>query len=304
MSQDIDGEHSKPRHGCGIMGVCFWPWSKPEEPEEERTANPVPAAACHTRHKSQIVKTLPVVTPLTPAPHNMVRFVCMSDTHNGTKKLPHPVPDGDVLLHAGDFTQRGTIAEARQFNDWLGTLPHPHKVVISGNHEVLLDQVACYTHKAADPLTVLRNATYLQDSSVTIYGIKIYGAPWTPEYHVMAFNLPRGKSLQHKWQIIPTDTDILMTHEPPLGHGDLTWREQRVGCVDLLAAVQTRIKPAYHVFGHIHEGYGMTTDGTTVFVNASTCDVTYEPVNPPVVFDMPLPEGYTKLRRDSVSSAT
>jgi len=27
-----------------------------------------------------------------------------------------------------------------------------------------------------------------------------------------------------------------------------------VGCVDLLNAVQLRVKPKYHIFGHIHEG--------------------------------------------------
>ncbi|KAG7167777.1 UPF0046 protein T07D4.2-like [Homarus americanus] len=127
-------------------------------------------------------------------------------------------------------------------------------VVIAGNHEVLLDQEACLFVKAADPLQVLTNATYLNEDSVTLYGIKIYGAPWTPEYHKMAFNIQRGKELRKKWSKIPKDTDILMTHGPPLGHGDLTWRKERVGCVDLLSATKNKVKPAYHVFGHIHEG--------------------------------------------------
>ena len=62
---------------------------------------------------------------------------------------------------------------------------------------------------------------------------------------------------------------------------------QRAGCLDLLDTVTRRVRPAYHVFGHIHEGYGATTNGTTTFVNASTCTVRYQPDNPPLVFDLP-----------------
>jgi Predicted phosphoesterases, related to the Icc protein len=57
-----------------------------------------------------------------------------------------------------------------------------------------------------------------------------------------------------KWNKIPDDTDILVTHTPPVGHGDLCCTGVRAGCVELLTTVQQRIKPKYHVFGHIHEG--------------------------------------------------
>lgn len=75
-----------------------------------------------------------------------------------------------------------------------------------------------------------------------------------PEYCNWAFNLPRGTSCLEKWDAIPEDTDILITHTPPVGHGDLCCTGVRAGCVDLLSTVQTRVKPKYHVFGHIHEG--------------------------------------------------
>ena len=52
------------------------------------------------------------------------------------------------------------------------------------------------------------------------------------------------------------------------------------------------MKPAYHVFGHIHEGHGVTTDGVTTFVNAATCDYFYKPENAPLVFDLPKPKGW------------
>ena len=89
---------------------------------------------------------------------------------------------------------------------------------------------------------------------------------------------------------------MLITHGPPLGRGDRVCGPklpggggiQRVGCVDLLDEVQTRVRPRVHVFGHVHEGYGVTSDGTTDFINASTCTFAYQPTNPPVVLDVPL----------------
>ncbi|XP_037775319.1 metallophosphoesterase MPPED2-like isoform X3 [Penaeus monodon] len=236
-----------------------------------------------------IVEPLPATTPIS---EDKVRFVCVSDTHVKTDDMTHPMPDGDVLLHSGDFTYTGSLSEAEKFNNWLGTLPYKHKVVIAGNHEIILDEDSCMKPRPAEE--VITNATYLQDSSTTVYGFKIYGSPWTPEYHVMAFNLTRGEPLRNKWKKIPRDVDILMTHGPPLGYGDLTWRGDRAGCVDLMQMLQTKIKPKYHIYGHIHEGYGMTTNGRTNFINASTCDRFYKPVNAPLVFDLPLPSGVSK----------
>ncbi|KAK9525278.1 hypothetical protein VZT92_016005 [Zoarces viviparus] len=111
--------------------------------------------------------------------------------------------------------------------------------------------------------------------------------PW---YYGWGFNLPRGQALLDKWNQIPDNTDILVTHCPPLGFLDWVPKKmQRVGCMELLNTVQRRIKPKLHVFGHIHEGYGMMTDGTTTFVNASACTVNFLPMNAPIVFDLPNP---------------
>ncbi|XP_066944972.1 metallophosphoesterase MPPED2-like isoform X1 [Macrobrachium rosenbergii] len=230
--------------------------------------------------------------PITP---DKVRFVCMSDTHTKTTELKYPVPPGDVFLHAGDFTRKGTVEEAEVFNEWLGTLPHRYKIVIAGNHELLLDKDASAVTKVASPDEVLTNATaYLQGSGTSVFDIRIYGCPWTPIYHVMAFNLSRGSPLRRKWESIPNDVDILMTHGPPLGRCDLSLKNKRSGCVDLLKTVQSRVKPKYHIFGHIHEGHGISYDGTTTYINAATCNVKYKPVNRAIVFDYPLPEGLCK----------
>lgn len=80
-----------------------------------------------------------------------------------------------------------------------------------------------------------------------------------PEYGGWAFNIPRGQPCLDKWNQIPDDVDILVTHSPPLGHGDHCCSGVRAGCVELLSSVQNRIKPKYHVFGHVHEGMEQIT---------------------------------------------
>ncbi|KAF6209834.1 hypothetical protein GE061_015586 [Apolygus lucorum] len=229
---------------------------------------------------------------------NAARIVCMSDTHSRTLNIPE-VPKGDIFIHAGDFTTFGMEKEVIGFNDWLGKLPHKHKIVIAGNHEISFDHTCLYSGNVGDDGAMrdrLTNCIYLQDELVEILGLKIYGSPWQPIYGGWAFNIPRGEECLKKWDMIPDQVDILVTHGPPIGHGDLARSGVRAGCVELLSVVQKRVKPKYHVFGHIHEGYGITTDGSTIFVNASTCNVSYQPVNPPIVFDMVLPEGYSIQR--------
>ena len=117
-----------------------------------------------------------------------------------------------------------------------------------------------------------------------------WGAPWQPVCGG-AFNKSRGPPLAEKWAAIPDDVDVLLTHGPPLGHGDRCRRQgtPRAGCLDLLEAVTFRVKPRYHCFGHIHEGYGVTTDGTTTFVNASSCTVRGQCTNLPLVIDVERP---------------
>lgn len=205
-----------------------------------------------------------------------MRVVCLSDTHLRHRSIL--VPDGDVLLVAGDVTKRGHADELADFDDWLGALPHPTKVWVAGNHDFGLQ---------LDPLAPgrIRHATYLCDAGTTAGGLRIWGSPWQPVFFEWAFNLPRGGPLREKWAQIPSDTDILVTHGPPRGILDRTRHGEHVGCDDLLAAVE-RLRPRLHVFGHIHESAGRLERDGTVFVNASICDLQYRPTNPPVVVDL------------------
>lgn len=189
-----------------------------------------------------------------------MRIVCVSDTH-GKHKLTQ-VPDGDILVHAGDVTLDGSLGDVDEFNRWLGTLPHKHKVVICGNHDW------CFQEEPERARAVLTNAIYLEDSGCEIEGLKIYGSPWTPLFCDWAFMLSDA-ALVEKWKAIPANLDVLITHGPPHDILDLTNRNDHAGSLTLCTRV-FEVKPRMHVFGHIHEAAGHTEIDGTRFVNAAT----------------------------------
>ncbi len=207
-----------------------------------------------------------------------LRLVVISDTHGCHDQLE--IPPGDVLIHAGDITSFGDLEEVRAFDAFLACLDHRHKLVIAGNHDF------CFERQPALARGLLSHAIYLEDEAVEVEGVRFYGSPWQPWFYDWAFNLGRGAEIRAKWRMIPEDTDVLVTHGPPLGHCDVTARGEAVGCADLIERVR-EVKPRYHLFGHIHEAFGTSSDGVTTYVNASTCDLGYRPVQPPVVIDYP-----------------
>jgi len=230
-----------------------------------------------------------------------VRFVLISDTHNRTDELH--LPEGDILLHAGDFTMFGFPSEVDQFNEFLGREKHKfkHVIVICGNHELTFDPNGCdaaFVHLDEETRKVdhrflkekLTNYTYIEDASINVMGFNIYGSPWQPEFGKWAYNLQRGQPCLDKWNLIPDNTNILITHGPPLGYGDLCSSRMRAGCTELLYTIQQRVKPMMHVFGHIHEAFGLWTDDVTTYVNASTCTLRYKATNPPIVIDLIPPQ--------------
>lgn len=209
----------------------------------------------------------------------MTRIVCLSDTHN--QQNAFVVPDGDLLVHAGDLTGRGTFAEICAVNEWLGRLPHRDKIIIAGNHDFLFEEENSLAR------SLITNAVYLQDSFVKAQGLKIWGSPWQPWFYDWAFNLPRGRALREKWSKIPESIDVLITHGPPMGVLDQTDRGEHVGCEELrqtLAGMSA--PPRLHVFGHIHEAYGVCRSSRAISVNASICDLAYRPVNEPIIIDL------------------
>ena len=207
-----------------------------------------------------------------------MRIVCLSDTHNCNNLID--VPDGDILIHAGDATIQGTIHEIVLFDEWFSNLPHKYKVFVAGNHDWLFETYNSHARKILSDKII-----YLQDASVKIEDLKIYGSPWQPRFFDWAFNLNRGAEIAEKWKLIPPDTDILITHGPPFGILDETPRNDFAGCEELRKKVE-QIKPQLHIFGHIHYAYGKIEKFGTTFINASNCDESYEPTNLPMVIDL------------------
>jgi len=205
-----------------------------------------------------------------------LRLVCLSDTHNAHDGLR--VPEGDVLVHAGDFTGRGHRTEIEKFGKFFSKLPHRHKVIVAGNHDFMFER------EPEEALALLGDVTYLQDSGVNIGGLEFWGSPWQPEYHNWAFNLPRGEEIAKKWSLVPESTDVLVTHGPPAGIMDELHSFGAIGCEEL-ALARKRIQPRLHIFGHVHEGYGSQVDDGILSVNAANCNLWYRAVNPPVVVD-------------------
>ncbi len=215
----------------------------------------------------------------------MPRIVCLSDTHNCNSQID--VPDGDILIHAGDATITGTVEEVKRFNAWFAKLPHRLKIFVAGNHDWLFERNNELARTLLDTKII-----YLQDSETKIADLKIYGSPWQPRFYDWAFNLNRGYELAAKWKLIPDDVEILITHGPPNGILDLVPRhgwDENTGCEELLKRVQEIAgfgKLKLHVFGHIHCGYGTEENFGVKFVNASNCDEQYNPSQPPIVIDM------------------
>ncbi len=194
-----------------------------------------------------------------------MRIVALADLHNSKPS----VPDGDVLVIAGDLTHQGKLEQVTDVADWLKVLPHKHKVIIAGNHDFCFDKnFSPHVNDAVKMLTDV-GCTYLMDSSCEIDGKKFYGSPWQPWFHDWAFNVIRGR-LHTYWKQIPDDLDVFLVHGPPHGYGDKVTSGDRVGCEELYSALLQK-KPKHVFYGHIHEDTGMWTinNGLTNLYNCS-----------------------------------
>ena len=215
-----------------------------------------------------------------------MRIVCISDTHERHAQVE--VPPGDILIHGGDFTMVGRLERVKQFSDWLESVREDggfrHVIVIAGNHDLCFDpRNFSYIPGVS---TLLGNATYLDDSGCQPEGLKIWGSPISPQFLEWAFMRQPGEDIRRHWNMIPEDTDVLITHTPPLGILDQpTPQSPGVGCADLLEKVK-EVRPKLHVFGHIHGGYGIKKIDGTVYVNASLLDEAYKVANEPVVVEL------------------
>ncbi len=187
----------------------------------------------------------------------MIRTILhISDTHGLHRQLTN-LPEADVIIHSGDFTFGGTVEEAMDFCDWFENLPYRYKIYIAGNHDVCMHGLLPESDSGW---------YYLSNSGVELEGVKFYGLPKFMEDDI-AGDYPQLISS------IPTDTDVLVTHDAPHGildhSGGISW-----GSVDLLHKVN-EVKPRLHLFGHIHTAYGLQHSDGTLFSNAALVDDIY-----------------------------
>ena len=219
-----------------------------------------------------------------------VKVVAFSDTHGFHQEAE--LPDCDIAIFAGDFSGNGQKYQVKSFMEWYNRqIQCTQKIFIAGNHDRSFDPKFRESFNLDEDDWVERykarysNLTYLEDSSVEMFGLKIWGSPWTPWFHGdrWAFNKQRGDECKAIWRQIPMDTDVIVTHGPIFGKLDYTLRDKSfVGCEDLRHYVE-QIEPKLHICGHIHEGYGMDYWGPgTVFVNAAFCDPYNTPKNRPI----------------------
>lgn len=193
-------------------------------------------------------------------PEDSVRLVCIADTHNSQDILPL-LPDGDILVHAGDMTETGTLEEADAALAWISVQKHAHKIVVAGNHDTAFT-IPQYRETL---LKKYPNVTFLQDevAIITVRGrtLQFYGNAQTSLAGSPAFAYPRisaedaAEGDKRIWGHVPDDVDVLVTHGPPAFHLD-TVNDGPQGCPALLHALW-RVRPTLHVFGHIHSGRGI-----------------------------------------------
>ena len=203
---------------------------------------------------------------------------CVSDLHGAMPILQ----GGDLLIIAGDLTARDMFGEYLRFLSWMHNQKYKHYIFIAGNHDGLIE-------KNEVLVTSLANTTYLCDSGTEYEGFKIWGSPWTPTFYDWHFMKDRGEPIKKMWDLIPDDTEILITHGPPFGIQDQVKYSSKAqegkfaGCEELRNAIDRRLKKLkLHVFGHVHEGYGKVIVNGVHHVNASIMDEEYRPVNKPI----------------------
>ena len=239
-----------------------------------------------------------------------MRITHISDTHNKHNQLNGLLPGGDLLIHSGDISSLGRKSEVERFVKWFNDIDnYTNKVFIAGNHDMTFDREQLLRDKLAhfegkteydtecakgkpDWLKELLgihlrpNVSYLENSDVTIDGIKIWGSPVTPSFgYGWGFNKDRGYDINEVWNTIPMDTNIVITHGPIYGYCDRTDRGGlNVGCEQLYHRLN-EVKHQLHFSGHIHEAYGYRNTDWGYAFNGCNCDLSYLINNKPMTFD-------------------
>ena len=223
-----------------------------------------------------------------------VRIVLISDTHNRHKMLE--MPEGDILIHAGDFTNNGTEQEIGEFDGWLASLDYQHKIVVPGNHDTGMDEKALLVQDANQEsvqVAELANATVLRGEMVEVMGLRVFGLPDTLDLGCdwWAFGAATDEELRERAGEIPSaGVDVLVSHSPPWGIGDTSRTGKHCGSRGLREVVLGATQPPkLWAFGHVHYcgGCAYMAKGTeTLMVNVASLLRSVEGLRPPVVVDI------------------
>ena len=219
-----------------------------------------------------------------------MKIVCISDTHTHHEHVD--LPEGDILVHAGDFSNVGGKNDVEDFFGWLHRAKrrYKHIIFIAGNHDKSFDtkygEMPDWLSEGIKKLED-NNIWYLKDDLIELDGIKFYGMPWTPWFfgEYWAFN-KKAEEMQEVIDMIQP-CDVLITHGPPMYTGDFVVNDKiHVGCPLLKDKIE-ELKPKVHVCGHIHECSGVQLVNDCIHVNASQLNERYEPVNTPYIVNIP-----------------
>ena len=257
----------------------------------------------HSSYTSNQINSSKLVLPSFSAAHilsSSARFVLISDTHGQHQQICN-IPEGDVLVHAGDCcgkvsvewepTLRKAGNSLIEFLRWFGAFPHPIKILVAGNHDTPFTGIDFITGK---PLVLSKEAArqccsnagviYLEDQELLIDRLRVYGTPWQPPYKNLAFNAEDDKR-KAIFGNIPEGIDVLVTHTPARGNLDLNEQGEHIGC-EILKSNISRTAPRLHVFGHVHNSAGKHTQNDLISVNASSVGKDMAIVNSPMIVDL------------------
>ena len=206
-----------------------------------------------------------------------MKAVVLSDNHTD---YDFETPEGDLLIHCGDFTFHGNPKEMEKFKNYLKEQEHEHKLFIFGNHEKVDKEITYWREYLEDGT----GAKCIHEKEHEINGLKFFGSSYTPQFMNWGF-MQDEETRERYWKHMLDDMDVLVTHGPPKGIMDKIESGISIGC-EYLREFVDRVKPKYHFFGHNHAGAGVTVSNGTLFVNSAILTESYRKFRPPIVVNL------------------
>jgi len=210
-----------------------------------------------------------------------MKICAISDLHG----FKIQIPNCDVLVFAGDISNSENAKWFKEnFIPYLKENKHKYDIcfVVFGNHDDKIQLSDSYFMDVPDYVKILTNTGY------TYKGKKFFGSPFckAAKEIIVTMNTFDDLFLAKLFLDIPSDTDILITHNPPFGFGDTTTKTSKnLGSISLMARVHI-IKPQIHIFGHIHNGQKQSQSNGTTFYNVSVLNDDYKIVYKPTIINI------------------